>query len=145
MALPDPHPGLVICYSYLCATEHGAGREEGVKDRPCAIVLARQMMAEQMLVTVVPITHAPPSDPDEAIEIPAAIKAHLGLDPMPSWIVVSEVNDFVWPGPDLRRVPGSDPPRFDFGVLPPGFFRRVREQMLRVITARRVATVPRSQ
>jgi hypothetical protein len=145
LALPDPHPGLVICYSYLWAAEHGGGREEGGKDRPCAIVLARQTMAERTLVTVVPVTHAPPSDPEEAIEIPPAIKAHLGLDSLPSWIVVSEVNDFVWPGPDLRRVPGSDAPRFDFGVLPPGFFRKVRDQMLRLIAARRVAIVPRSQ
>jgi hypothetical protein len=82
--------------------------------------------------------------PGEAIEIPAGIKAHLGLDALPSWIVVSEVNDFVWPGPDLRRVPSAEPPRFDFGVLPPAFFRKVREQMLALIRARRVAIVPRS-
>lgn len=145
MALPDPHPGLVICYSYLWTTEHAEGREEGVKDRPCAIVLARQTIAERTLVTVVPVTHTPPADPGEAVEIPPAIKAHLGLDALPSWIVVSEVNDFVWPGPDLRHVPGSHPLRFDFGVLPPGFFRKIREQMLALIRLRRVAIVPRSQ
>ncbi len=110
MALPDPHPGLVISYSYLWATEHGSGREEGIKDRPCAIVLARQTMGDHTLVSVVPITHSPPSDPAEAVEIPPTIKAHLGLDAMPSWIVISEVNDFIWPGPDLRHVPGGSPP-----------------------------------
>jgi len=38
--LPAPVPGLVIRYSYLWHSEHLAGREEGEKDRPCAIVAA---------------------------------------------------------------------------------------------------------
>ena len=37
--LPRPVPGLVVRYSYLWLDEHRRGREEGVKDRPCAIVL----------------------------------------------------------------------------------------------------------
>ncbi len=145
MPLPDPHPGLVLCYSYLWADEHRAGQEEGRKDRPCAIVLARQVVADHTLVTVVPITHSPPTNPAEAIEIPATIKAHLGLDHQPSWIIISEVNDFLWPGPDLRHIPGSGQLRFDYGVLPPGFFRKVRDALLALLAARRVATVPRSQ
>ena len=60
MALPDPHPGLVISYSYLWAREHGQGREEGVKSRPCAIVLARQIVEGRSLLTVLAITHSPP-------------------------------------------------------------------------------------
>ena len=145
MALPDPHPGLVICYSYLWATEHGSGQEEGLKDRPCVIVVARQVVADQTLVTVVPVTHAPPTDPQAAIEIPPQIKARLGLDEQQSWIIVSEVNDFIWPGPDLRHVAGSQPARFDYGVLPPGFFRKVRDQLLALYAARRVQAVPRTQ
>ena len=145
MALPDPHPGLVISYSYLWAREHRTGQEEGLKERPCAIVVARHVVGDRTLVTVVPLTHAPPRDPHAAIEIPPQIKAHLGLDDQPSWIVVSEVNGFIWPGPDLRRVAGSDPPRFDYGVLPPGFFRKVRDQLLAEYTARRVQAVPRNQ
>ena len=39
MSWPVPRPGLVIRYSYLWESEAGAGREEGVKDRPCAIIL----------------------------------------------------------------------------------------------------------
>jgi len=38
--LPEPVPGLVIRYSYLWYAEHVLGREEGQKDRPCAIVAA---------------------------------------------------------------------------------------------------------
>lgn len=145
MALPDPHPGLVICYSYLWATEHGSGQEEGLKDRPCVIVVARQVVAEKMLVTVVPITHAPPVEPQEAVEIPPPIKARLGLDDLASWVILSEVNDFVWPGPDLRHVAGSLPPRFHYGVLPPGFFRAIRDRLLALNAARRVKAVARTQ
>jgi hypothetical protein len=36
---PVPRPGLVIRYSYLWESEVRQGREEGTKDRPCAIVL----------------------------------------------------------------------------------------------------------
>jgi len=38
VSLPTPRPGLVIRYSYLWAREHDQGREEGVKDRPCAVL-----------------------------------------------------------------------------------------------------------
>ena len=69
----------------------------------------------------------------------------LGLDEMPSWIVLTEVNDFLWPGPDLSYVPGSSPPRFDYGVLPPRFFRTVRDRLLALIAARRVVKVIRSE
>ena len=122
MSLPTPQPELVISYSYLWAREHGAGAEEGRKTRPCAIVAARQVIEGHEVVTVVPVTHASPTDPADAVEIPAALKAHLGLDELPSWIVVTETNDFLWPGPDLRPVPGTHPRRFDYGMLPPRFF-----------------------
>jgi hypothetical protein len=145
LALPDPHPGLVICYAYLWGSEHRSGREEGLKDRPCVIVVSSETAAGQTLVRVVPVTHARPADPRTAVEIPPRIKAHLRLDEPPSWIVVSEINGFIWPGPDLRYVQGSDPPRFDYGVLPPGFFRKVRDQLMALHTAGRVQAVPRSQ
>ena len=145
MALPDPDPGLVICYSYLWAGEHRTCQEEGLEDRPCVIVVARHVVADRVLVTVVPVTHTPSADPQAAIEIPPQIKARLGLDAQSSWVVVSEVNVFDWPGSDLRRVAGSQPPGFDYGVLPPGFFRKVRDQLLALHAARRVQTIPRTQ
>jgi hypothetical protein len=104
-----------------------------------------KVMADSMLVTVAPVTHTPPSDPDTAVEIPPQIKARLGLDQLASWVIVSEVNDFIWPGPDLRHVAGSQPPRFDFGVLPPRFFRGVRDRLLGLSTTRRVRAVPRTE
>jgi hypothetical protein len=58
------------------------------------------------VVAVVPITHSPHRNRKAAIEIPAAIKRHLGLDDLPSWFDVDEFNVFTWPGFDLRPVPG---------------------------------------
>jgi hypothetical protein len=125
MALPDPQPGLVISYSYLWHHEHRAGREEGLKSRPCVIVLAIDQWDDGgTLVRVVPVTHSPPTDPAVAIELPQRVKQHLGLDADRSWVVVDEVNDFVWPGYDLRPIPGA-PHRIDYGFLPPRLFRSI--------------------
>jgi hypothetical protein len=44
------------------------------------MILARQLVVGREVMTVVPVTHAPPADAAEAVEIPAALKAHLGLD-----------------------------------------------------------------
>jgi hypothetical protein len=145
VSFPTPEPGLVISYSYLWAREHAKGAEEGRKTRPCAIVAARQVIEGHEVVTVVPVTHSPPADPRDAIEIPAAIKAHLGLDDMPSWIVVTETNDFLWPGPDLHPVTGSRPSRFDYGVLPPRFFTHVRDRILQAHQQRKLTQVPRTE
>lgn len=54
------------------------------------------------IVTVLPVTHSPPQTPEDAVEIPADTKRRLGLDEAPSWVVLTEANRFVWPGPDLR-------------------------------------------
>jgi hypothetical protein len=113
--LPTPEPGLVIRYSYLWLREHREGREEGVKDRPCAIVLAARDSDDHTHVLVVPVTHTPPANLAEALELPAAIKQHLGLDTERSWIVLNESNLFEWPGPDLRRVADSQ------GQRPPAY------------------------
>jgi len=103
------------------------------------------MVAGREVVTVVPITHTPPADPAGAVEIPAALKAHLGLDALPSWIIVTETNDFLWPGPDLRPVPGSKPGRFDYGMLPPRFFAHLRDKILQAHARRNLLRIPRSE
>jgi hypothetical protein len=106
---PRPEAGLVIGYSYLWLREYREGREEGVKDRPCAIVLALTDDDGGTRVTVLPITHTSPSDPAKAIELPLATKERLGLDAERAWIVVGEGNEFLWPGPDLRPDSGPGP------------------------------------
>ena len=145
MSLPKPVPGLVISYSYLWSDEHRQGVEEGRKNRPCAIVAARRIVEGREVVTVVPITHSPPTDPADAIEMPAPLKAHLGLDDMPSWVLVSETNDFLWPGPDLRPIPGSSPSRFHYGMLPPRFYVYLRDRILQAHARRRLRQVQRTE
>ncbi len=144
MPLPKPHAGLVISYSYLWAEEAQKEKEEGVKTRPCAIVLSRQVVEDEYIVTVVPITHTPPHDLDAVIEMSPALKEHLGLDDIPSWIVLSEVNHFIWPGPDLRPVPNTNPPEFTYGVLPPGYFRKLKEKLLTLHADRKLHHVRRT-
>jgi len=73
----------VIRYAYLWEREVKAGREEGVKDRPCAVVLAWREGAG-LRVYVLPVTHSLPNG--AAIEIPAVVKARLGLDSQRAWI-----------------------------------------------------------
>jgi hypothetical protein len=50
------------------------GAKKGRKDRPCAIVLALTDDDGGTRVTVLPITHALPTDPSKAIELPLATK-----------------------------------------------------------------------
>ncbi|HEY4171219.1 MAG TPA: hypothetical protein VGM96_30780 [Reyranella sp.] len=124
MALPTPEPGLVISYAYLWHVEHVVGREGGRKDRPVVIVLAVKREADgETSVIVLPITHSAPSDPASTVELPMPVKRHLGLDDQRSWIIISEGNEFVWPGYDLRKLPNSD--RYDHGFLPPRLFNQV--------------------
>lgn len=92
-------------------------------------------------VRVLPITHSPPVVADDAVEIPPATKARLGLDGDRSWVVLTVGNDFIWPGPDLRPIAGKGPQSVALGVLPPGFFQILRD---RLAARRRHAIVARS-
>jgi hypothetical protein len=145
VALPVPEPGLVIGYAYLWHSEHEQGREEGLKDRPCAIVLTTRDEAGETIVTVVPISHLPPEHVDEAVEIPLATKRRLGLDTARSWAIVSELNRFAWPGPDLRPVSRDKPDRFDYGFVPPSLFRQIRDKLGVCAAAQRLRSVPRTE
>lgn len=98
MTWPDPKPGLVIRYSYLWLSEAASGREEGLKDRPCAIVVVTAGIGERKRVLALPVTHSPPKDMEFAIELPQETKRRLRLDDQRSWIVLSEWN-VAWSGP----------------------------------------------
>lgn len=147
MPLPVPVPGLVIRYSYLWHSEHLAGREEGQKDRPCAIVAALRPADDpgETRVLVLPVTHSPPAQAALAVEIPATVKDRLRLDAERSWVVLSEWNEFIWPGPDVRRAPGGDTGSIAYGMLPPGLFAIIRDRFLGLATARRASRVPRTE
>ena len=145
MALPEPVPGLVIRYSYLWAEEHRRGQEEGVKDRPCAIVLMTADAQGEQWVTVLPVTHTPPANREFSVEIPAATKRRLGLDDERSWVVLSEANRFLWPGPDLRPARQGDARTVAYGQLPYALFEEIRKKFISAVRARRAAVVPRSE
>jgi hypothetical protein len=142
---PEPKPGLVIRYSYLWHREATTGQEEGTKDRPCAVVVALRSDAKRWRVYALPITHTQPAGDERAIEIPSVVKARLGLDGQRSWVVVTEVNRFLWPGPDLRFLPGKGPESSVYGFLPPGFFRAVREGFLAADRERKLVLVTRTE
>ena len=145
MTLPKPEPGLVIRYSYLWVREHREGREEGTKDRPCAIVLAARTADRETKVLVVPVTHSSPADPASALELPQAVKKHLRLDTERSWVVLSESNLFDWPGPDLRRVGDRDDSSVAYGFLPPRLFAEMRRRFIELETAAKSRRVHRTE
>ncbi len=122
MELPAAIPGLVIRYSYLWQAERQRGQEEGVKDRPCAVILVTRNDEDDEMVTVLPITHSPPDNPAFALEIPSSTKARLGLDSERSWVILTEANRFAWPGPDLRPV-GGNLDSVAYGLLPQASIR----------------------
>jgi hypothetical protein len=122
MALPEC--GLVISYSYLWRNEYQAGKNEGLKNIPCAIILVVKNDNDSRTVTVAPITHTPPINQAVAIEIPPKVKKHLGLDGEQSWIVLDDFNEFLWPGYDLRPISGKTG-TYDYGFLPPVLFKQI--------------------
>jgi hypothetical protein len=144
VALPTPEPGLVIRYSYLWSAEHREGKDEGVKDRPCAVILVTEDEEQGKVVTVLPITHTPPGDEKLALEIPAATKKRLGLDDNPSWIVLTEANRFIWPGPDLRPSVAGDLESVAYGELPEKLFFDMRNKFIAILKAKQAKLVARS-
>ncbi len=125
---PAPETGLVIRYAYLWRDEALQGHEEGVKDRPCAVVLAVKRNGDGTTVLVAPITHTPPDPDNNAIEMPLQTAKRLGLDDQRCWIITHELNSFLWPGPDLRLVERRDPAKgFAFGFLPGALSKKLVE------------------
>ncbi len=137
MGFPKPVPGLVIRYAYLWHTDFLKGREEGVKDRPCAVILVTQDADGAEIVTVLPVTHAPPDNPALALEIPANTKARLGLDSERSWVILSEANQFAWPGPDLRLSIRGDAASVAYGLLPAQFYEHLRAKFIAALKERK--------
>jgi hypothetical protein len=145
VALPEPVSGLVIRYSYLWKDEYQRGQDEGVKDRPCAVILVTVNEEGERVVTVLPITHTPRSDPTLAVEIPAAVKRRLKLDDERSWVVLTEANRFIWPGPDLSPARPGDLASISYGLLPFALFEEIRIKFIAAIKARRASVIPRSE
>ena len=135
-----PEVGLVIRHAYLWWNEARKGREEGAKDRPCVIVHLRQNEYQETETFIAPITHTPPAIPEKAIEIPQSTKKRLGLDKEASWVITTEVNRFVWPGPDIRAVPGG---ALAYGHLPAAMTQVVIQQIRANIRERSLLVIGR--
>jgi hypothetical protein len=110
-----PQAGMVLRYSFLWKHEAEHGQDEGLKDRPVVVLV---LLADGEDVVVAPLTTRPPEQSAPAIEVPARVRQNLGLDAEQSWISIATLNRFVWPGPDLRPVPGSNPADALYGFIP---------------------------
>jgi len=144
MPLPTPVRGLVIRYSFLWRDEAARGLEEGGKDRPCAVILVSESQQDDLWVTVLPVIHRPPDDPSLAIELPHATKRRLGLDDDRSWIVFTDANRFIWPGPDLRFARPGDTSSAVYGLLPPNIYEEMRAKFVTAVRSKRARAVTRT-
>ncbi len=140
MAALEPEIGLVIRHAYLWWNEARAGREEASKDRPCVIVHKRVNEHGETEVFIAPVTHSPPESPERAMEIPSETRKRLHLDDERSRIITTEVNRFIWPGPDLRPVPGIGE---CYGLLPANMARDLVAQIRKNADDKHVSVVPR--
>ncbi len=141
----EPKPGLVIRYDFLWKEEERAGQERGMKDRPCAIILATKPREDgSKEVVLCPITHSPPRGSESGVEIPLKVARHLGLDGERSWIKTHQVNTAVW---EADRLPyGVTPARdgeWSFGQLPQVLGRQAFEQVREHSRERTLAQVRR--
>ena len=129
--IPEPITGLVVSYSYLWRREYNLGREEGVKDRPCAIILTKKQEGDDTIVTVAPITHSEPENMDMAVEIPLSVKRHLNLDNERSWVVCNEVNRFLWVGPDIKPIQNRKDKIYSYGMIPPKLHTKIKNTIIK--------------
>ena len=75
----------------------------------------------------------------------APLLDRLGLDADRCWIITSEVNQFVWPGPDIRLVPlKSDRTPF-YGKIPAKLLEKMREVISANVEQGCLKITPRSQ
>lgn len=108
-------------------------------------MIAREEVDGNAELLVVPVTTQPPARPDDAFEIPARVKAHLGLDAERCWIMVTELNRFRWPGPDIRPIErGEDRTPF-YGFIPQPLFDAVLAAVIKRAAAKRVRVMTRSE
>jgi hypothetical protein len=126
----SPRPGLVFHYNYLWRHEHHAGMEGSPYSRPCVVIVAVST-GPSVEVVLAPITHRAPSTEEAAVEVPARVKANLGLDDQRSWIITNDLNHCAWPSPDLEPIPGGpNKGEWSYGTLPPRLFDEVRQRIL---------------
>ena len=135
MTLPDPKPGLVVRYDYLWADDAASGQDQG-KTRPACLVAATDPSVIPRYVVLLPITHSPPADSSVGVEVPVRVKQALGMDHVPSWVIVSEHNVDEWPNGGLSTLPGQ-PDVFAYGFVPPSLFLQIKARFLELARAKK--------
>jgi hypothetical protein len=131
LTLGIPERGTVIRYAYLWADENRRGHEEGRKDRPAIILaLSAKEVEGATNVLVLAVTHTPPAHPHDAVPFPRDAKRRIGLDDAPGWIVTTEANAFIWPGPDVRQVPGRPSATVIYGRISGALLHQVARSYL---------------
>ena len=106
------------------------------------VVVARVVTGDRTELMVAPITHVEPPF-GQGIPIPQSVKRHLGLDDEPSWVVLTELNRFVWPGPDIRPVKGGAIPLY--GAIPAKLFEQVKQGISRLAGSGRLQIPKRTE
>lgn len=133
---PAPVPGLVIRYDFLWRDEAEQGRIEGAKERPCAVVIVVPQNEAVERIVVAPITHTPPVAGAEAIEVPARVKRHLGLDDARSWIIPDQLNRVRWDDPGI--VPTTET-TWTYGALPQPLVAAIQARVKKLATMNRLS------
>lgn len=141
----EPKPGLIIRFDFLWKEEESAGHTDGLKDRPCAIILTtKPKEGGTRDVVLCPITHSPPQKGESAIEIPAKLARHLKLDDGRSWIKTHQINTVEW---EQNRLPFGVVPahkgQWVFGQLPQSIGKQVFEQVKANIDRKHLRNVRR--
>jgi hypothetical protein len=68
--------------------------------------------------------------------------ALIGLDDVPSWVIVSEHNVDEWPSGGVSPVPGKAGV-FAYGFIPPGLFARIKAEFVALARQKKSAAVRR--
>ena len=109
------------------------------------MVLALEVSNDTTHVVVAPITSRAPESNDRAILVPARTRRRLGLQDSDCWIVLTEVNRFCWPGPDLRPIEKRVGSAWTYGLLPADLFRHVRDDITARARGKRLRAVKRTE
>jgi hypothetical protein len=141
MPLPRPEPGLVFRYDYLWLDESASARTSG-KERPACLIATLDDETVPQLVVILPITHSRPKTGAVGIEIPQPVAAHLGMDELRSWIIVSEANVDFWPNAGLAPIPRKRG-TYTYGFLPPTLFEIVKSRFQALFIERRAKLLRR--
>lgn len=143
---PEPQVGMVVNYCFLWPRQARKGQDVGEKNRPCLIMAVDTPKdGSPKKVFVAPITHTPPFHPEDSLQMPQETKRRLGLDSETSWLMLSDVNKFSWPGYDLGRVPRRNQPTIVYGNVSASFMNEAQKQMRDMFHQKRVQIVPRDE